>query len=219
MSEQSIHFEYKLDEAEFAALTHKLRELAGNRAKNYIARALNKTAVTGRKKIRLKVQATHTVKAGGFNREVIVQKASGGSLTAYIKATGKPIGIPKFHWAPNRNSKAGTPAAKVDVVKEGLKEITGYGNKAFVGGGHANGQVYVRTDRPAKRYKGREAGQYRSKRGRKTPASRRALDIKKGPSVPGMIRGNLVWPPLRTEIGSDLKKYMEQQIAQLVGGG
>lgn len=192
MSGQAIEFTYKLDEGEFAALTQKLQELAGNKARTHIARALNKTATTARKKLRDKTKATHTVKVGGFNKEMTIKKASAGDLTAIIRATGDTLNVHYFKWSPSGGNKKGSRPVRVDVVKSGLKDLGLNGNKAFSRGN----LVFARQ--------GRE---------------RLPIQILKGPSVPGMVKSDRVWTPTRPEIESDLKKYMEQQIAQLVGGG
>lgn len=184
-----IRFHYELDQGEFAALTAKLQELAGSKARTYIARALNKTATSARVKLANKARASYTVKSGGFKKDMQIDKASAGNLTAWIKSHGNTLDVPKFKWS---RPKSGV---KIDVVKSGLKPIGKYGNKGFYGLGKLNGQVYVR--------KGKD---------------RLPVEKLKSKSVPYMLGSeNRVWGPARSQIESDLQKYMRQQIAQLLG--
>ena len=187
---QQIHFTYDLEQASFAALTNKLRELAGTKANTYIARALNKTAVTARKKLASKAQDAYTVKTRGFNSEMQIKKATSGDLVAEIKSHGNTLDVDKFHWSKG-GKKTG---AKINVVKAGLKPIHKNEPKAFVGGGSANGKVYYRKGK-----------------------SRLPIEKVKSKSVPYMIGSNRVFVPTRSEIESDLKKYMQQQIKALLG--
>lgn len=212
---QGIVFHYELNQGDFAILTAKLRELAGTKANTYIARALNKTAVSARKKLGTKAQESYTVKRRGFNKEMQIKNASAGNLVAEIKSHGNTLSIRDF-----KNAFSRPNPAKVDIVKSGLKPIYKYGNKAFVGQGRlSNGKhVFVRTGKAAKRYRGVEAGRYRSKTGRGVSGSREGLEKIKGKSVPYMLGSeNRVWGPMRPQIESDLKKFMAQQIALLLG--
>lgn len=186
---QEITFHYELDQGDFATLTMKLRELAGNKTNTYIARALNKTATSARVKLGNKARASYTVKKGGFNKDMQIDKASAGNLVAVIHSEGSTLDVPKFKWS---HPKSGV---KIDVVRSGLKPMGKYGNKAFYGLGRLNGQVYVR--------KGRD---------------RHPIEKLKSKSVPYMLGSdNRVWGPTSPQIESDLKKYMEQQIKALLG--
>lgn len=186
---QMITFSWELDNGDFATLTAKLQELAGSKAKMYIARALNKTATSGRVKLGDKAQASYTVKSGGFKKDMQINKASAGNLVAVIHSEGNTLSIPKFKWT---HPKSGV---KVDIVRTSLKPLHKYGNTAFYGKKKLNGQVYVR--------KGKE---------------RFPLEKLKSKSVPYMIGSdNRVWGPISPQIESDLQKYMKQQIAALLG--
>lgn len=186
---QLINFTYKLDEGDFARLSQKLQELAGDKARTYIARALNKTATSARVKLAQKAQASYTVKSGGFKKDMQIDKASAGNLVATIRSSGNTLEVKKFHYSTPQTG------VKIDVVRSGLKPIIKYGNKAFVGKGKANGQVYVRTS-----------------------SARLPIEKIKSKSVPYMIGSEpRVWGPMRPQIGADLQKYMRQQIALLVG--
>ena len=189
-----IEFSYELEKSTYDALVKKLEELAGNKARTYIARALNKTAVTARVKLAAKAQASYTVKKAGFNSDMKIKNASAGNLVAEIRSQGNTLDISRFHWSNSRSS-----GVKVDVVRSGLKPLTKYGNKAFVGGGILKGKssakVYVRQ----------------------SPA-RLPIEKLKSKSVPYMLGSeNRVWGPMRPQIQSDLEHYMRQQIAMLVG--
>ena len=200
MNGQAIEFEFRLDEGEFAALTQKLRDLSGNKARTYIARALNKTATSARVKLANKAQASYTVKSGGFKKDARIEKASAGNLTAYIKSEGKTLNVHNFKWLANPSNRKGSSAVKIDVVRSGLKQMGMNGNKAFTykqakkAGGYAN-LVFVRPQR-----------------------ARLPIFIMKSKSVPYMLGNDQrVWLPTRPQIESDLKKFMQQQIKQLVG--
>ena len=185
----TAHFTWELEQGSFAALTQKLYELAGNKARVYIARALNKTATSARVKLAAKAQASYTVKTGGFKKDLRLTPANAGNLVAILQSNGNTLDVPKFHWS---HPKSGV---KIDVVRSGLKPLGKYGNKAFVGGGSANGQVYVRQS-----------------------SSRLPIEKLKSKSVPYMLGSeNRVWGPMRPSIEADLQKYMRQQIAMLVG--
>ena len=185
-----IEFTFELDQGEFAAITAKLQELAGNKARTYIARALNKTAVTARKNLAAKAQASYTVKKGGFNKDMQIKKATAGDLTAIIRSHGNTLDIKKFKYSAPKSG------VKADIVREGLKQIRKYGNKAFIGRGSANGHVYVRQTQ-----------------------ERLPIEKIKSKSTPYMLGNkNRVWEPTRPQIESDLKKYMKQQIEVLIGG-
>ena len=186
---QTITFSYELDQGDFAVITAKLRELAGNKANTYIARALNKTATSARVKLGNKAQASYTVKSGGFKKDMQIDKATAGNLVAVIHSDGNTLDVPKFKWSHPSSG------VKIDVVRSRLKRMGKYGNTAFFGKGKLNGQVYVRKGKP-----------------------RLPIEKLKSKSVPYMLGSeNRVWGPTRPQIESDLKKYMEQQIKALVG--
>lgn len=195
MSGQTIDFEFKLDEGEFAKLKQKLNELSGGKANKYIARALNKTVTSARVKLAGKAQESYTVKSGGFKKDARIKNATAGHLVAYINSQGNTLNVHYFKWSRN----GGSHGVKIDVVKSGLKEMHLNGNKAFVvrqakrSGGSAN-LVFARP--------GKE---------------RLPIYIMKSKSVPYMLGNDeRVWTPTRPQIESDLRKYMEQQIAFLL---
>lgn len=131
-----IEFSYELEKSSYDALVKKLEELAGTKARVYIARALNKTAVTARVKLAAKAQASYTVKKGGFNSDMQIKHASAGDLVAEIRSHGDTLSVTKFHW-----SSGGKSGAKVDVVYGGLKHLGPEKRRAFA----YNGAVFVRT--------------------------------------------------------------------------
>lgn len=185
----SVEFTFELDKGEFAVITAKLRELAGNKARTYIARALNKTATSARQKLASKAQASYTVKTGGFKKDMQIKRATAGDLEAIIRSHGDTLDFPKFKWS---HPKSGV---KIDVVRSGLKSVHKNGNTAFYGKGKLNGLAYVRR------------GQ-----------SRLPIEKLKSKSVPYMLGSEpRVWGPTRPQIESDLKKYMNQQIKALLG--
>lgn len=188
MSGQVINFTYKVDEGDLSKITQKLNDLAGDKAKTYMARALNKTATSARVKLAGKAQESYTVKTGGFKKDMQINNASAGNLVAVIHSDGNTLDVKKFHYSTPKSG------VKIDVVRSGLKHIRKYGNMAFIGKGKANNQVYVRRG-----------------------SSRLPIEKIKSKSVPYMIGSeNRVWGPMRPQIGADLQKYMNQQIALLM---
>lgn len=211
MNGGQVNVTYKLDPAEWQALVLKLNELAGPKARTHIARALNKTAVSARLKLGRKAQESYTVKMGGFRKDMQIEKATSGNLVATIQSHGKPLSIPKFKYTFSRPNPT-----KVDIVKSGLKPLSKYGNKSFLGEGRIAGNVYVRTDKPAKRYKGMPVSRYKARTGR--TVKREGLEKLMGKSVPYMLGSdNRVYGPLRPQIQADLSKFMNQQIKMLLG--
>ena len=196
--QQMITFDYRLDEGEFAALTEKLNELAGSKARTHIARALNKTATSARVKLAGKAQESYTVKTGGFRKDMQIKRATAGDLQAIIRSHGNTLNVHYFKWKANPNNRKGSSGVKIDVVRSGLKQMGMNGNKAFVhrqakkSGGSAS-LVFVRPQK-----------------------ARLPIYIMKSKSTPYMLGSNRVWTPSRPAIQSDLKKYMEQQIKLLL---
>lgn len=191
MSGQAIDFEFKLDEGEFAKLKQKLNELSGGKANKYIARALNKTATSARLALAGKAQEAYTVKLGGFRKDAQIKNATAGHLVAYIKSQGKPLDVIRFKTAKN-TKKAG---AKAQIITNGkLKQIHKDEPKSFKATGKGNGQIFFRAGKP-----------------------RLPIMKVKSKSVPYMLGNDeRVWSPTRPQIESDLKKYIEQQIAFLL---
>lgn len=213
MSGQAIQFEFRLDEGEFAALTQKLHELSGDKARTYIARALNKTAVSARVKLVNRARARYTVKSKGFKQEMKIRKAHAGNTVALLESQGAPLSIKEFKYSFSRPNPV-----NVAVVNTGLKPLVKYGNKAFVGKGNLGGHIYVRTGKAAKKYKGIAVEDYAKRTGKKVPKNREGLEKIFSKSVPYMLGNDgYVWVPSEPEIKSDLKKFMQQQIKQLVG--
>ncbi len=214
---QMITFSWELDESDFAALTAKLRELAGTKANTYIARALNKTATSARVKLGDKAQASYTVKSGGFKKDMQIDKASGGNLVATIRSYGDTLDVPKFKWSPG-----GKSGVKIDVVRSSLKSIKLNGNKSFV-------MKVGRVERDKKTGEKRKVMRKNRTTGQEEQAmtnlvfarvgkSRLPIWKMKSKSVPYMLGSeNRVWGPTKPQIESDLQKYMKQQIAALLG--
>ena len=220
MNGQAVKFEFKLDKGEFAKLTAKLRKLSGNHAGTYIARALNKTATSGRKTLAEKAQETHTVQKGGFNKDMRIKNATAGNLVAKIEAEGETLNVHYFKWRPNAGSKRGMRPVQNDIVKGGMKDRTLSGNGAFVikvGRTKYNKKI-GQTEKVMR--KNRKTGQSEQATSSlafaRTGKSRTPVWVLKGPSVPGMLGSKRVWVPSRGEIESDLKKYMKQQINLLL---
>lgn len=214
---QAITFSYELDPGDFAVITEKLRDLAGNKANTYIARALNKTATTARVKLGDKAQASYTVKSGGFKKDMQIDKASAGNLVATIRSYGDTLDVPKFHWSPG-----GKSGVNIDVVKGGLKPIHKDDPKAFVmkvGRVERDKKTGVKKKLMRKNKQTGEDEQVMANLVFARVGRDRLPIVKiKSKSVPYMLGSeNRVWGPTRPQIESALKKYMQQQIAALLG--
>lgn len=211
-SGNAVGFVFKLDKGEFAKLTQRLNELSGDKAGKYVARALNKTAVSARVVLVKTAQESYTVKQAGFASSMGLKRATSGNLQATLHSEGSPLSMKSFRYSFKRPNPA-----RADIVNTGLKDVTKYGNKAFVGKGAANGHIYVRTGKPAKMQKHMKRSKFKATTGKDIAASREALEKLFSKSIPYMIGSNeRVWSPTRPKIESDLKKYMEQQIAFLL---
>ena len=215
---QMITFSWELDESDFAAITAKLRELAGTKANTYIARALNKTATSARLKLARKAQSSYTVKTGGFNKEMQIDKATSGNLVATIHSEGNTLHVNKFRWSPN----GGSHGVEIDVVKGGLKELHLGRNKAFVlkVGRTKYNKETKRKEKVMRKNKttGEMEQSMASIVFARPGLSRLPIYVMKSKSVPYMLGSeNRVWGPTKPQIESDLQKYMKQQIAALLG--
>lgn len=191
---QSIQFNHSLESESFQALTDKLRELAGDKAGTYIARALNKTAVSARQRLAAEAKLQYTVKSRGFKSDMNLKRAAADRLVAEINSEGAPLSMKEYKFSFSRPNPA-----KADIIKTGLKSVKKYGNKAFVGTGKANGHIYVRTGRKQS----------------KNP-ERDAIEKLFSKSVPFMLGADRVFGEQRLMIEKDLKKFMNQQIQLLM---
>lgn len=193
---------FEANKTQLADITARLNEIAGGKARIYIARALNKTATSARVKLAQKAQESYTVKSGGFKKDMQIKRASAGTLVATIESHGDTLHVNKFKWSSN----GGSHGVKIDVVRSGLKEMYLNGNKAFV-------VKQLRKSR-ARGGKGGYANLVFARPGR----SRLPIYIMKSKSVPYMLGSeNRVYGHLQPQIQSDLAKYINQQIKALLG--
>lgn len=196
-------FTYELEKATWESLCRRLEQIAGSKARVYIARALNKTATTTRVRMISKMQAAYTVKTGGARSDLRLSPANAGNLVAIMRSNGTTLHVNKFHWSTN----GGSHGVRIDVVRSGLKEMHHNGNKAFV----------YRQARRSKADGGK--GGYSNLVFAREGSARLPIAILKSKSVPYMFGSHRVWTPMTPQVQSDLEHYMLQQIEMLLGGG
>lgn len=158
MSNTGIYVE--VDQADIRRVTSKLKNM--EKAPRYLRKAINRTATEAIRKIKAGRSQGYTIKAGRFNQDIKVQRASVAHLDATIRSAGNMPTI-------KGNFKTSTPkkGAKADIVKTGLKTIQpiGGGGKAFVApGGRAAGLIVRRKTK-----------------------NKKPLEVIKGNSVPKMV--------------------------------
>lgn len=181
---------YEVDEAQLNAV-YEILGNTKNGAPKAISRALNKTATSARKHLSDGIKQMYTAKVSGVKSAMKIHRATTSKLTASVEATGSPLNISLFHTGKNTRRKA----AKVEILRgNGLRPIGYNGNKAY-----KRGEIFART------------------------SNARGPNIKfKGPSVPKMILNDSsggAFDKVNPMIDSDLSRYMDAQIALLVGGG
>ena len=209
-----VKVSWKLNEGDFRILTRKLEDLAGSKARSKIAQALNKTATQGKKFLAVNAGDVYTadLKVSGFKKAMRTQRASPSNLVATLHASGSPLSMRRFS-----HGESVVDGALIDITNTGLKPVHNESPRAFWGKGRIAGNVFARTGKPAKRYKGKEASAYRGVRGGGVPPSREALEKKAGKSTPYMLGSPKVWTPSSAEIGMELQDQMRQQIETLLG--
>lgn len=182
---------YEIDQAQLRAVQERLGSMR-SKAPLVISRALNKTATTARVDLARRAQEAYTIKSGGFKKEMTIQKANRGNLVAVIHSSGRPITSIRFKYSKNAQGKGGR-AARLNVVKgNGLKPLDKGGIKAFIG---PNGHIFQREG-----------------------AARKPIKRISSNSIPKMIGSERhVYGIERPHINQNLNKYMEQQIALIVG--
>ena len=123
--------EVRVDEASRAYVEKRLGDMQ-QKAPVVISRALNKTATSARVRLARRAQQAYTVKTGGFNKDMQIDKANAGKLEATIRSHGQPLSINRFKYTAPKSG------AKADITRSGLKALRGSKNiGAFRGiGGH-----------------------------------------------------------------------------------
>lgn len=120
---------YEVSQRDLRYVQRKLQGME-EKAPRVIKNAINHTAKEARKKLAVGAQRSYTVKSGGFNSRMKIQNATNSRLYAVIRAKDRPLTITRFRTtAPKGGGRA-------DIVKGGLKELTGPKKiKAFKRGG------------------------------------------------------------------------------------
>lgn len=184
--------EFEFDQRTVQQVEKKLGDMKSKTPK-VIKDALNRTAKQARTDLRRKAQETYTVKAGKFNKDMTIQNATTGNLTAIIKSTGTPMPITSY-----RTSMTKRAGGKAQILTAGSLKPLQKGNikafKATMKSGHSG--MFQR--------KGKER-----------------LPIKElySNSVPVMI-GNekRVYGVVEPKIKQNLEKNIEGQIRRVLGG-
>ena len=148
----------EVDQADLRRITRALHN--AEKAPQKLKNAINRTATQAKKMIMAGRSAGYTVKAGRFNQDVKLYRASAARLDATIKAHGKPPTIKNF------KTSAPKSGGKADIVKSGLKQIAPRGGgKAFIGPGGKIAGLMVKRESNA----------------------RDSITVLHGPSVPKMV--------------------------------
>ena len=134
----SVYIE--VDQNDVRRIQKKMKDLS--KPPRHLRKAINRTATAAMKMIRAGRGQGYTVKASRFNQDIKVYRATADRLSAAIKSHGRPPTL-------SRSFKTSVPKSggKADVVKTGLKSVTGGGDgKAFVpAGGKVAGLMVKRT--------------------------------------------------------------------------
>lgn len=170
-----------------AAVEKKLGNLA-SKSRTVIARGLNKTAKSARKRLAEKAQETYTAKKVHFNSHMKLKSATAGNLVAELDANGKPLSITGFsHRAPKREG------GKAQILAAGsMKAITMSGIKSF----KRNGLMMQRRGKA------------------RLPV--KVLKSNSVPVMLGSEKR--VYGIIKPHIKSDLQKNIDAEISRLLGG-
>lgn len=179
----------EINQRELNRIDQKLAKI-GKKTPVVVSRALNKTAVSARVRLKNRAQAAYTVKSGKFNKYMEIRKANTGSLCAEIRSQGSPLNLTNF--------KATTP-------KSGAKA-------QIVAGGGLKVLIYSAGSSPIKAFRGPN-GLIFQRRGKKRKPIKKLFSN----SIPVMIGSEeRVYGVEKDNIQSDLNKYVSQQIAILI---
>ena len=148
----------EVDKADLARINRAFKR--AGKAPQRLKNAINRTATQAKKMLVAGRSAGYTVKAGRFNQDIRLYRASAGRHDATIKSKGRPPTIKNF------KTTAPKSGGKADIVKTGLKQIApNGGGKAFIGpGGKIAGLMVKRTSKV-----------------------RNSIKVLHGPSVPKMV--------------------------------
>lgn len=91
-----IEFESKSIQKAIAKIKQEYGHLSESNLNTAISRALNHTASKGKTEASQNIRKTYNIAANRVNNEITVRRASGRSLTAYIKAKGAPLSLNAF---------------------------------------------------------------------------------------------------------------------------
>ena len=129
----------EVDQADLHRVMSKLKDM--EKAPRHLRNAINRTATQAMKMIKAGRSQGYTIKAGRFNSDIKVQRASAAHLDTTIKSRGKPPTL-------SGSFKTSYPKAgvKADITKSGLKRlVTTTGGAAFIpSGGQASGLMAQR---------------------------------------------------------------------------
>ena len=148
----------EVDQADIKRIQRALHN--AEKAPQKLKNAINRTATQAMKMVKAGRSAGYTVKAGRFNQDIKLYRASAGRLDATIKSHGRPPTIQNF------KTSAPKSGGRADIVKSGLKTIAPKGGgKAFIGPGGKIAGLMVKRESKA----------------------RDSIKVLHGPSVPKMV--------------------------------
>lgn len=91
-----IEFESKSIQKAIADIKKQYGELSPDKLNTAISRALNHTAAKGRTEASQNIRKSYNIAAARINNEITIRRASGRTLTAYIRAKGSPLSLNTF---------------------------------------------------------------------------------------------------------------------------
>lgn len=184
---------YEWDHNDLAYVEKKLGSMKGE-ARKVLRDAVNKTAVSARKRLLQVAQERYTVKASGFNSRAVIEKGTVANPTATIKVKGRTLTMPRYRIT---RPKSGV---KAEIHKGGgLKTVVGPQRiKAFISTATGSTLVFQRTGK-----------------------DRYPIKALRSPSVPKQIEmvydgKKITSTPLKKEIQQLYQKYLDQQIERVL---
>ena len=120
------YIRYEVNKADVKRVMKKLKGVE-HKAPRVFKNAVNRTATRTKRVLAAGMQAAYTVKAGGLNSRMKIQRASPGYLTATIKVRGRTMTLTRYHTTMPKSG------GRAEVVQgNGLRELAkGENNHAF----------------------------------------------------------------------------------------
>ena len=210
---------YEWDHNDLEDVEKKLGSMRGE-ARKVLRDAVNKTAVSARKRLLQVAQERYTVKASGFNSRAVIENGTVANPTATIKVKGRTLTMPRYRIT---RPKSGV---KVEIAKgTGLKTVVGPQRiKSFIAQ-LQSGQSKKKQKRSifgrSKTHESKDANKTTTQVVQRKGHDRYPLRVLRSPSVPKQIEmvydgKKITSTPLKKEIQQLYQKYLDQQIERVL---